>query len=554
MKNWRQYKQFIGSEVRTALVIAFIIGLMISVVEIIFALLIQLFLIKIDAMSFPSGDSLGAIVVRELSAVTMLQAMGLLIAGGALRGIIQGVREYWNGAAVELFIAHHRKKILNWVFNSRSINQSEAIGLFTERVHRASLAVGSTGRIFSLAMTILGIFFALLTLAAKATLVSMLILGVIAIYLRKIDAKIGTVGSALVSEWDRLNQRLVRSIKNLFLIRIYGTRHREEDLTKGNVDHYLNRSLLFFKLIALKTALPQIAGLCVLCAAAVLNIRSGWMAGATLLTYFYLFIRMVQAFSELAANIAQFKVNEPQVLALMDWSQKSETEKNLPPQEAVNSGALSEVGWKAENISFGYSEDQSVIQNLSFEIKPKNALIIIGPSGVGKSTLLNLMTRGISPTSGRIHAIDSQGRKIEVSDEKLLASLGYVGPESFLFDGTVLENLKYGLLTEPSSEQVSDALKLANCEFVYAYPQKLKHRITDQGDGISAGQKQRLALARALLRNPSALILDEATANLDVQTEAKLIETLHELKTKMTLVVVTHRESLLVLADQTLKL
>lgn len=137
---------------------------------------------------------------------------------------------------------------------------------------------------------------------------------------------------------------------------------------------------------------------------------------------------------------------------------------------------------------------------------------------------------------------------------KLLASLGYVGPESFIISGTIRDNLMYGGTDNYSDNEMKAVLKLAECHFVLLMKDGLNHYLSEQGEGLSAGQKQRLSLARALLRKPKVLILDEATANLDVRTEALLIKTLIKLKTQMTLIIISHRKSLLKVADQTLYL
>ena len=137
---------------------------------------------------------------------------------------------------------------------------------------------------------------------------------------------------------------------------------------------------------------------------------------------------------------------------------------------------------------------------------------------------------------------------------RLLANIGYVGPESFLIEGTIRSNLIYGLEREPSPAEIECALALADCSFIATLPDGLEHPLTFLETGLSAGQKQRLSLARALLRNPRALILDEATSNLDLDTEKKLVETLQRLKGRVTLIVATHRTALLALADQHLNL
>jgi len=144
---------------------------------------------------------------------------------------------------------------------------------------------------------------------------------------------------------------------------------------------------------------------------------------------------------------------------------------------------------------------------------------------------------------------------MQVSRAKLLQTVGYVGPEPFLFDGTIRENLLYALSGRlPDDAQIFAAMDKAECGFVRELSLGLDHPLTEQGLGLSAGQKQRLGLARALLRDPKVLVLDEATANLDFETERRLVETLGDLKGRMTLLIVTHRPALRAIGDLCLEL
>jgi len=167
----------------------------------------------------------------------------------------------------------------------------------------------------------------------------------------------------------------------------------------------------------------------------------------------------------------------------------------------------------------------------------------------------------VSPTyvPDLVHAsldllIDGGRSPLAECKPRLLPMVGYVGAESFLIDGTIRENLLYGLQSAPAAAELADALGKAECGFIDDLADGLDHRLTNQGVGLSSGQKQRLSLARALLRRPGVLVLDEATANLDIATEEKLVDTLTQLKGGMTIVAVTHRQALLRLADQVLTL
>jgi ABC-type bacteriocin/lantibiotic exporter with double-glycine peptidase domain len=211
------------------------------------------------------------------------------------------------------------------------------------------------------------------------------------------------------------------------------------------------------------------------------------------------------------------------------------------------------LGFKVKNLNFKYDgATHKIFEGLDLEIQPGEAFGIIGESGSGKSTLISLLLGQLEPQSGEVLVCDSASNHwpLKTAKKSLLNCVGYVGPEPFLFDASLLTNLCYGLNREPTEEDLKLCLETAGCQFIYKFPQGLSHRVTDQGQGLSAGQKQRISLARALLRKPKVLVLDEATSNLDATTELKLIETLKSLRGQMTMVIITHRDSFLALTDR----
>jgi ABC-type multidrug transport system fused ATPase/permease subunit len=189
---------------------------------------------------------------------------------------------------------------------------------------------------------------------------------------------------------------------------------------------------------------------------------------------------------------------------------------------------LAYVELELRNISFAYPASQSpVLQDFSLKISRGETLLIKGPSGVGKSTLLALLTGMIKSDRGDILL---NGSIRENLLEELSNSIGYVGPEPYMVSGSVRDNLLYGLTPERKArvgeEKLAWAMKLANVsDFVAALPEGLATQLREHTQ-LSSGQKQRLAICRALLRDPQLMVFDEATANLDFETERGLIEEL----------------------------
>ena len=205
-----------------------------------------------------------------------------------------------------------------------------------------------------------------------------------------------------------------------------------------------------------------------------------------------------------------------------------------------------------ENVSFSYDEDAPAVSDISLEAKPGETIALIGPTGAGKSTLLHLLARFYDPDSGRI-LLDGQPLS-DLSKEWLRDHMGYVTQESFLFNASLRDNL---LLARPDATdaEIRDALSAANAmEFVKNLPDGLETLAGERGTRFSGGERQRLSIARALLRNPPILLLDEATSALDNRTERLVQQALERLRERRTCFVIAHRLSTIESADRILVL
>ncbi len=200
-----------------------------------------------------------------------------------------------------------------------------------------------------------------------------------------------------------------------------------------------------------------------------------------------------------------------------------------------------------QDVSFSYGSIPTV-QHIDLEAKPGQTIALVGPTGAGKSTLINLLTRFYEYSEGLI-TID--GIPVhELNKNSLRQQIGYVTQESFMFNGTVRENLRIGR-RDATDEQLWEVLKSANAvEFVKRLPQELDTHVGERGVKLSVGEKQRLSIARALLRNPPILLLDEATASVDTETERQIQAALDRLMEGRTSFVIAHRLSTVRHADR----
>jgi ABC-type multidrug transport system fused ATPase/permease subunit len=205
-----------------------------------------------------------------------------------------------------------------------------------------------------------------------------------------------------------------------------------------------------------------------------------------------------------------------------------------------------------ENVTFAYAEGLPALKNVSFHARPGETVALVGATGAGKSTLVNLLTRFYEYTSGEI-LID--GRSIrEYNLRALREAIGMVTQESFLFNGSIRENLLMGK-PDASDAELWHAVDAANARgFIERLPAGLESIVGERGVKLSVGEKQRLSIARALLKDPPILILDEATASVDTATERLIQEALERLMFHRTSIVIAHRLSTIVRADQILVL
>lgn len=205
-----------------------------------------------------------------------------------------------------------------------------------------------------------------------------------------------------------------------------------------------------------------------------------------------------------------------------------------------------------DDVSFYYNKEEPVLSNISFTAKAGEMLAIVGPTGVGKTTIVSLIERFYDPQSGSIK-IDGLDIK-DASIESLRSQISMVLQDVFLFNGTIAENIAYSV-KNATQEQIEEAAKISCAhDFIMQMPKAYDTLIGERGIRLSGGQKQRLSIARAVLRDTPVLILDEATSSVDMETELQIQQAIENLAGSRTVVVIAHRLSTILSADQILVL
>lgn len=221
-----------------------------------------------------------------------------------------------------------------------------------------------------------------------------------------------------------------------------------------------------------------------------------------------------------------------------DVFDKSEDLPDLPPIE----GRV-----QFDDVSFAYEANNPVLQNVSFDVKPGQTIALVGPTGAGKSTVVNLVSRFYDVTGGALR-IDGHDVR-DVTLHSLRKQMSVMLQDSFLFSGTIMDNIRYGKL-DATDEEVMEAAKAVHAhDFIMNTPKGYNTEVSERGSTLSVGQKQLISLARALLNNPRILILDEATSSIDTHTEMLIQQALDVLLKGRTSFVIAHRLSTIRKAD-----
>jgi ATP-binding cassette subfamily B protein len=286
---------------------------------------------------------------------------------------------------------------------------------------------------------------------------------------------------------------------------------------------------------------------------AVTALLGGWLALqgivtvgiiATFVVYIMNFFRPMRGIAMLYNHLQSALAGAERIFAVLD------ADPSVPDDPEAQS--LAEVrGQVAFNrVTFSYDPGKPVLSEVSLSASPGQTIALVGPTGAGKTTIINLLSRFYDVDAGAI-SIDGQDIR-SVKQTSIRRQLGIVLQDTFLFSGTVMENIRYGRL-EASDEEVYAAARLANADwFIRRLPGGYQTQVSEQGHNFSQGQRQLLAIARAVLADPRILILDEATSSVDTRTEMHIQSALLRLMADRTAFVIAHRLSTIRQADQVL--
>jgi ATP-binding cassette, subfamily B, bacterial MsbA len=401
-------------------------------------------------------------------------------------------------------------------------------------------------------VTLVGGIAFLLTMNWRLCLLILIVLPVLVLVAKMFGRKLKALSTSLQDHTAALSTLAEEVISGIRIVKSFVQTTREDARFSGQVDRTLALTMRRAGIMAL--FIPVISLLTFSAAAAVMwyggrQVIEGTVTPGDLFAFVLFAGILIGPFSSAARVFAQVKEAQgamQRVFEILDIRPDIHDQ----PGAIVLPAVAGHV--RFEGVGFAYDTRTPVLSHLSFEAKPGEIIALVGPTGAGKTTVINLLHRFYDPTDGRI-TIDGHDVR-QVSVESWYRQLALVPQETILFGGTILDNIRYG---NPDADDaaVREASQAAHAhDFIMNCPDGYETVVGEKGVNLSGGQRQRIAIARAILKNPRILLLDEATSSLDTESERLVQEALERLMKGRTTFVVAHRLSTIQRADRILVL
>jgi ATP-binding cassette, subfamily B, heavy metal transporter len=344
------------------------------------------------------------------------------------------------------------------------------------------------------------------------------------------------------------NTKAVDSLLNYETVKYFGAEEREARRYDRSMEHYEEASVNSYVSLAVLNAGQATIfaiGLTAMLMLCVTGIRNGTNTVGDLIMINLMMIQLYQPLNFMGMiyrEIKQGMIDIEIMFSILGREAEIKDRRGAPPLQVTN-GVI-----RFENVSFSYEPARPILKDLSFEVPAGRTIAIVGPSGAGKSTISRLLFRFYEVSGGRI-LIDDQDIR-EVTQASLRQAIGMVPQDTVLFNDTIRYNIRYGRW-EASDAEVEEAARLAQIDgFIRMAPKGYETEVGERGLKLSGGEKQRVAIARTILKGPPILVLDEATSALDSHTEKDIQDALDRVSKNRTTLVIAHRLSTIVAADE----
>lgn len=396
-------------------------------------------------------------------------------------------------------------------------------------------------------ISIIGAVTILLLMDWKMTLLMLISVPITFAVMIPLGRKMRKIARGLQDETANFSGKIQQTISEVRLMKASNAEKMEERKGMHGIGNLLSYGLKESKILAVIGPLMQLVIMVVIVIIigyGGIRVAEGTMSTGSLvafLLYLFQIIMPITAFTMFFTQLQKAKGATERIIDILELDAEE-------GQEGLEMDITNQP-IRVENVSFGYSEEEPVIRDISFEVQPGTMVAFAGPSGGGKTTMFGLIERFYEPISGQVLIGQTPIKKLTLSSWR--SQIGYVSQDSPMIAGTIRENLSYGLEDTVGDERLWEVAKMAYADqFIEDFPMKLDTEVGERGVKLSGGQKQRIAIARAFLRDPKILMMDEATASLDSQSEGIVQQALTRLMEGRTTFVIAHRLSTIVNANK----
>jgi len=428
-------------------------------------------------------------------------------------------------------------------------HSGELINTITGEIGRLQQAFGIFTFIITKSLTLAVYAILLFRLSWQLTIISVLLFSLLAVGLSKLNARVREASFPVSHAYGRFAATVIEFINGIRTVQTSTTQDFERRRYYQASSDIVSTSFKAVLSLAMVRPIAEGAATTILVSMIIVAITvfvaNGTLQIASLLTFLFILFRLVPAIHEINGNrafLSSFRGSIENITEVL----KTDDKPYLQDGQVQFSGLQGAIEFV--DVDFGYDAEKLVLHNITLTIKRGQMTALVGASGAGKTTLVDLIPRFYDPTKGQVLLDGVDLREFAINSVR--RKMAVVSQDTFIFNTSVRNNIAYG--TENADEAaIWEAARLANAlEFIREMPEGFDTQLGDRGVRLSGGQRQRIAIARALLRNPEVLILDEATSALDSVSERLIQESLEKLSAGRTVIAIAHRLSTIVQADK----
>lgn len=496
----------------------------------------------------------GILGVNEPSMNRLYRVSALILVATWIRSIFNYLTQIYTDLTQQKLVDRLRKQIfeqlqaLSLGYFSKT-HSGELLNTLTSEIGRLQSAFSLLSFIVTRSLTLGVYIFLMFRLSWQLSVVSLALFGLLAVGLSSFIVRIRNASSGVSISNGRFTSVAMEFINGIRTVQAFATqdfeRKRFYQASADVVDASMQASRGFAMVRPLAEALATTVLVGMIILALTVFVRNGIMQTASLLTFLFILFRLVPALHEIngtRAAMSSYWGSLNNIKELLTTDNKP----YLKDGQRQFAGLQTAIAFEA--VEFGYDSQQPVLNNINLTIKQGEMTALVGASGAGKTTLVDLIPRFYDPTRGRILIDGVDIREFQINS--LRRRFAIVSQDTFIFNTNIRDNIAYGS-EGATDDEIVEVARLANAlEFIQEMPEGFATRLGDRGVRLSGGQRQRIAIARAILRNPEILILDEATSALDSISERLIQTSLEKLAEGRTVIAIAHRLSTIIRADK----